>query len=185
VPRLFRTELALHHTVVLAFESDASVEFDPAQTTSSCSRELSRGRQVTGRLLPPPGSPWIATANGSIDSGAELFGSATTLATGRFAKNGFEALAELDSDHNGLSMPTMRPGASCWRGPIATATASRSAVSYSPVASLGVYAILSTTERQSRCDAFGNCERERSGLRWNDGSKERRGAAIDVYLRSR
>jgi hypothetical protein len=39
--------------------------------------------------------------NGSIDSGAELFGSATTLADGSKANNGYAALAELDSNHDG------------------------------------------------------------------------------------
>jgi hypothetical protein len=44
-------------------------------------------------------------ANGSIDSGAELFGSATMLATGIRAKHGFEALAELDANGDGLLSP--------------------------------------------------------------------------------
>lgn len=40
--------------------------------------------------------------NGQIDSGAELFGSATRLLNGRRAPNGFEALKELDEDADGL-----------------------------------------------------------------------------------
>ncbi|NDE05320.1 MAG: hypothetical protein EB003_11865 [Flavobacteriia bacterium] len=40
--------------------------------------------------------------NGSIDSGAELFGSSTTLPNGEKAKDGFQALAALDSNHDGL-----------------------------------------------------------------------------------
>lgn len=40
--------------------------------------------------------------NGRIDSGAELFGSATRLKDGSRAANGFKALAELDSNGNGL-----------------------------------------------------------------------------------
>ncbi len=39
--------------------------------------------------------------NGSIDTGAELFGSETLLANGQKAANGFEALKELDSNHDG------------------------------------------------------------------------------------
>ncbi len=39
--------------------------------------------------------------NGTIDSGAELFGSATKLLSGQRAANGFLALAELDSNANG------------------------------------------------------------------------------------
>lgn len=39
--------------------------------------------------------------NGTIDTGAELFGSATRLANGSRAANGFAALADLDSNSNG------------------------------------------------------------------------------------
>jgi hypothetical protein len=39
--------------------------------------------------------------NGAIDGGSELFGSATTLANGSKASNGYAALQELDSNHDG------------------------------------------------------------------------------------
>ena len=39
--------------------------------------------------------------NGRIDNGSELFGSATKLANGSRAANGFEALKELDKNHDG------------------------------------------------------------------------------------
>lgn len=40
--------------------------------------------------------------NGVIDDGGELFGSATTLASGKRAVNGFEALKEIDSNQDGV-----------------------------------------------------------------------------------
>jgi hypothetical protein len=40
--------------------------------------------------------------NGVIDSGAELFGNNTILEGGEAADNGFEALADLDSNHDGV-----------------------------------------------------------------------------------
>lgn len=40
--------------------------------------------------------------SGTIDSGAELFGSYTRLANGNFASNSFVALAELDSNNDGV-----------------------------------------------------------------------------------
>ena len=40
--------------------------------------------------------------NGSIDSGAELFGSSTRLANGERAVDGFQALAALDSNQDGF-----------------------------------------------------------------------------------
>lgn len=40
--------------------------------------------------------------NGLVDSGAELFGNATLLMSGRHAANGFEALKEFDDNHDGV-----------------------------------------------------------------------------------
>jgi len=40
--------------------------------------------------------------NGSIDDGSELFGTATKLATGQNASNGYEALAQLDANGDGV-----------------------------------------------------------------------------------
>ena len=40
--------------------------------------------------------------NGQIDNGSELFGSATKLLNGKRAANGFEALKDLDSNHDGF-----------------------------------------------------------------------------------
>lgn len=40
--------------------------------------------------------------NGRIDNGSELFGEATPMAGGKFAANGYEALATLDTDRNGI-----------------------------------------------------------------------------------
>lgn len=41
-------------------------------------------------------------ANGRIDGGAELFGTETLLANGKFASNGFEAIADLDQNKDGM-----------------------------------------------------------------------------------
>jgi len=40
--------------------------------------------------------------NGRVTSGAELFGNFTPLRNGQLAKNGFEALAEFDANHDGV-----------------------------------------------------------------------------------
>jgi hypothetical protein len=41
-------------------------------------------------------------SNGSIDDGSELFGTSTTLANGQNASNGYEALAQLDANADGV-----------------------------------------------------------------------------------
>ncbi len=45
---------------------------------------------------------WDRNANGSIDTGAELFGDFTVLPNGTLAPNGFAALAALDSNGDGI-----------------------------------------------------------------------------------
>lgn len=45
---------------------------------------------------------WDRNGNGSIDSGAELFGDHTPISLGGNAQNGFEALADLDSNQDGV-----------------------------------------------------------------------------------
>ena len=44
---------------------------------------------------------WDRNGNGLVDSGRELFGDETVLANGQKAANGFAALNELDSNHDG------------------------------------------------------------------------------------
>ncbi len=46
---------------------------------------------------------WLdRNGNGRVTSGAELFGNFTPLRNGQLAKNGFEALAEYDANHDGV-----------------------------------------------------------------------------------
>ncbi len=45
---------------------------------------------------------WDRNGNGQIDSGRELFGNATLLADGTTAANGFQALAQLDANGDGV-----------------------------------------------------------------------------------
>ena len=44
----------------------------------------------------------VRNGNGSIDDGSELFGTATKLANGQNAANGYEALAQLDANGDGV-----------------------------------------------------------------------------------
>jgi len=45
---------------------------------------------------------WDRNNNGQIDDGGELFGNQTLLSNGQKAANGFQALAELDSNSDGI-----------------------------------------------------------------------------------
>ncbi len=57
---------------------------------------------------PSARTPWLALdrdGNGRVDDGAELYGSMAALSTGRRARNGFEALRDLDADGGGRITP--------------------------------------------------------------------------------
>jgi trimeric autotransporter adhesin len=56
----------------------------------------------TGWVAPEDGLLVLdRNGNGAVDGGAELFGIGTTLASGQRAANGYQALAELDTDQDG------------------------------------------------------------------------------------
>ncbi len=135
---------------------------------------------------PTAATPWLAldrNRNGVIDDGGELFGSGTMMADGRFAADGFAALAVLDDNRDGViaaADPVYRHlvlwadrdgdrrGAADELEPLAARVDAHD---------LGV-------TRAPRCDGAGNCEVERSAMTWRDPAGVRRaGAVIDVHLR--
>jgi hypothetical protein len=134
---------------------------------------------------PTATTPWIAfdaNGDGTIDRGAELFGSDTVLPGGRTAVNGFAALAALDANHDGAIDAADPQFAQLvlW--------ADRDADGKS---STGELAALSTTivsislgyTVDARCDARGNCEGERATLTWRDPQGAlHTGTVVDVYL---
>jgi len=77
----------------VAFSNQASAAFDLAGVD-----------QPVAVDWPSAATPWLAmdrNGNGRIDDGAELFGSMTRLPNGGRARDGFEALAALDTNHDG------------------------------------------------------------------------------------
>lgn len=136
---------------------------------------------------PSAKTPWLAydrNGNGRIDDGSELFGSMIVLATGARARNGFEALAELDSD--GDRRITRNDAAFSKLVLWSDADLDRlsSQAELRTLESAGVVSIDVAYATATRCDARGNCERERAAFEFAAASGEtRRGAAIDVHLK--
>ena len=135
---------------------------------------------------PTAATPWLAfdrNCNGSIDSGAELFGSATRI-HGVPAENGFEALAALDADFSG-AIGIEDPD---FAKLVLWADANGDRVSQpdelQPLAAAGVTSLELSFQIDPRCDSRGNCEKERAQFyfRTEDG-QVRTGALIDVHLR--
>ena len=136
---------------------------------------------------PTAATPWLAldrNGNGAIDDGRELFGSATVLRSGERAKNGFEALAELDSDGDGRITPedAAWPSLRLWSD--ADGDRASSAGELAPLAARRILSIDLAYTSERRCDERGNCEVERASFLWADeAGVEHTGAIVDVHLR--
>jgi hypothetical protein len=132
-----------------------------------------------------PSAPWLAldrNGNGAVDDASELFGDATPLAAGGTGPNGFAPLAELDADRDGW-ITSADPSWSSLR--VWTDADGRSSPDeLQPLPAGAALALAWTVD--PRCDARGNCERERARLLTVDATGARReGAVVDVHLRAR
>lgn len=134
---------------------------------------------------PTASTPWLALdrdGDGAITSRAELFGDATVLPGGRIATNGFEALAPLDDNGDGVvdARDPMFGRLLLWADRDGDRRSSPSELrpAYEVLLALPL-----ANERRPRCTDDGDCEGERGAMSWRapDGSV-RAGAVIDVYL---
>ncbi|MCA9689141.1 MAG: hypothetical protein R3A51_04975 [Nannocystaceae bacterium] len=167
--------------LVLVFD-DAPVRLAEASATPF---DLSGVGSCMTTDWPTEATPWLAIdldRNGAIDGAHELFGSATRLASGRLARDGFAALRELDSDRDGqiTARDEAFDGLVLWvdldgdrRGQLSE---------LEPLRDRGVTALDLAYTVDPRCDARGNCEVERSAFRFERGGLSSTGALVDVHL---
>ncbi|HEY0133654.1 MAG TPA: hypothetical protein VGB85_06225, partial [Nannocystis sp.] len=174
---------ACNTPLVLSF--DGALEFTPAPTTAAAF-DIHGGTGTCVRAdWPTAATPWLALdrdGDGQIAGGQELFGSATRMPAGTGAHNGFQALAELDSNRDGKISPTDAR----WGELVLWADHDADRVSTQwellPLASFEVVEIdLGYSDRPS-CDANGNCGRERAAFVYRTGGAERSGEVIDVRV---
>jgi hypothetical protein len=138
---------------------------------------------------PTSTTPWLAldrNGNGKIDDGSELFGSATVLASGEAAQNGFIALAELDSNHDRRIDATdaMWSRLLVWSDVDGDRKSAPNELKSVGLRDLVAIELDYTVDW--RCDGRGNCEVERADFIYRDGRDlELHGAVIDVHLRLR
>ena len=134
---------------------------------------------------PSAATPWLALdrdRSGTIDGGHELFGTGTRLAAGGVARNGFLALAELDSSGDGrISAEDARWGELVlWADHDGDRRSSGWEVL--PLASFEIVAVeLAYTSRRA-CDGAGNCGVERASFVYRSEGLERVGEVVDVHL---
>lgn len=168
--------------LVLSFGGD--LEFTPAPVDAA---DFSlRGADSCARAdWPAAATPWLALdrdGDGAIDDGSELFGSGWRLAAGGYASDGFMALAELDSDHDGA----ITPADAAWSSLVLWADhdADRRSNGWEllPLAGFEIEAIELGYTRTRDCDARGNCGVERAGFVYRSGGRSQRGEVIDVHL---
>jgi hypothetical protein len=133
---------------------------------------------------PTSATPWIvldANRDGAIAMN-ELFGSAMSLANGTLAKNGFQALAELDANGDRVldARDPMFARLQIWSDTDGNRQSSSDELT---ALSARVESISLDSARQPYCDARHDCEGERSAMTWRDASGAiHAGAVIDVYL---
>jgi hypothetical protein len=135
---------------------------------------------------PTAATPWLAldkNGNGRIDDGGELFGSATLLSDGTYAKNGFQALAELDENHDGV----ISAADSAFDSLVVWTDANQNRVAdpgeVRSLRSMGVEAIELDYGKSPRCDARGNCEIETARFVYRSAfGQEKVGHVVDVHL---
>ncbi|MEO8844299.1 MAG: hypothetical protein ABI591_10105 [Kofleriaceae bacterium] len=130
-------------------------------------------------------TPWIALdldGDGSITSGAELFGSSTVLPGGGRATNGFAALAALDANGDGVldARDPMFGKLVLWSDRDGDHRSSTDELR--PLSSV-VTAISLSFTRDARCNDRDDCEGERGTLHWRDAAgADHVGAVVDVYI---
>lgn len=126
-------------------------------------------------------TPWLSrdvNRNGRIDDGRELFGADTRVGA-RTAKHGFEALAAIDENADGV-IDARDPAFAellLWRD---TNGDRRSQPDELTTLSREVKSLSVKFSVEPRCDDRGNCERERSAFTAINGQS---GTLVDVYVR--
>jgi hypothetical protein len=134
---------------------------------------------------PTARTPWIARdldGNGVISDGGELFGSGTVLPDGRRAADGFEALAALDDNGDGVIDVHDRAFAELLLWSDRDGDRRGTGNEVVPLAG-SIESISLDHVHGGRCDRRGNCERLRSSAvaRGAEGAR-RPGEVVDVQL---
>lgn len=135
---------------------------------------------------PTAATPWLAIdldQNGEIDSGAELFGSGSVLETGRRARHGFQALAEYDSNQDGVinAKDARFNDIVAWSDHDADRRSSSSELQ--SLSEVGLHSIELDYRKEIECDERGNCGKERSVFQFDDGRGGlKSGEVVDMYL---
>ena len=174
--------------IVLQFDTSRPVGYHHDDGMAAFDLAAPDRAPITRTDWPTAATPWLAMdrdGDGQISSGQELFGSASPLADGT-ARHGFEALAALDDNGDGALDRRDADFARLLVWADLDGDRRSAACELFTLGELGVSSLSLDFALAPRCDARGNCERERASFTWTDAVGERRvGAAVDVHLRVR
>ncbi len=169
--------------LVLSF--DGALEFTPA-STAAAAFDIHGGAGTCARAdWPTARTPWLALDrdhNGAIDGGQELFGSATRMLAGAAPHNGFQALAELDSNHDGKLDPTDARWGELVLWADHDADRRSSQWEMLPLTSFEVVEIDLGYGVRRDCDARGNCGLERAAFVFRSEGRTQVGEVVDVRV---
>jgi hypothetical protein len=157
---------------VLGFDAAAGASFD-------------LGAECLASDWPQTNTPWLAIdldRSGSIDGGHELFGSASVLPDGTRARNGFVALAALDTDRDGLVTPRDPAFADIVLWTDHDGDRRSTHWEHTSLAAAGIASLPVAYETRTECDARGNCGRERAPIVAATADGPRAGEIVDVHL---
>ncbi len=170
--------------LVLAFEREP-VRFEVGATAAF---DLTGLGQSVASDWPSSTTPWLAldrNGDGAIGDATELFGSAVQLPSGARARNGFEALAELDGNGDGrIDKLDPRFGElALWADADADRLTDRGELASASEGSRRIVSIELAYRIDRACDARGNCAVERARFTWADVAGEHHeGEVVDVHL---
>jgi hypothetical protein len=173
---------ACNTPLVLSFSADAPVEM----FESSAAFDIAGAGECLTTDWPAASNPWLAIdldRNGFIDGGHELFGSGSVLETGRHARNGFIALASLDSNRDGrITAADARFGELLvWRDEDGDKLSLPHELG--TLGEAGVQNIELDFSVREQCDERGNCARERSSFGFvGAAGKLQAGEVVDIHL---
>jgi len=121
--------------------------------------------------------------NGRIDNGAELFGNYTPLRSGQIAQNGFEALAELDANHDGV----LNASDGAWSALLLWTDRNHDGAStvdeLQAIAGSAITALEIDPKTVGRKDQWGNRFRYMAHFRYREAAAEKRRTYYDVFFR--
>ena len=176
--------------LVLNFDVDTPVQYiadDGLSTFDLASADQPEQKRTD---WPTAVTPWLAldrNGDGLINSGSELFGTATSIGSGDdTAHFGFEALAVLDDNKDGQINAQDKAFEKLVLWSDANADRISSKQEIQTLGAKGIKSISLSFTLETKCDERGNCENERAEFSWTDAEgKEHKGEVIDINLVSR